>query len=126
MASVLDASGAIAYVLKEPGHEVVGPLLDEAAISTVNWTEVLDKCGSRGLAKLDVEALLLGAGLAIVPYTREQAEAAAHLYPLTRHLGLSLGDRACLALGELQRRAVYTADRRWLEAGLGIEVIVIR
>ncbi len=79
-----------------------------------------------GLAKLDVEVLLLGAGLAIVPYTREQAEAAADLYPLTRQLGLSLGDRACLALGTLRGDTVYTADRLWLETDLGIPVTAIR
>jgi ribonuclease VapC len=124
--NVLDASGAIAYVQREPGHAIVGPILQDAVISTVNWTEVIEKCGSRGLARADVQALLLAAGLAVVDFTREQAEAAADLYPLTRGLGLSLGDRACLALGRLRGAAVYTADRRWLEAALGIEIIAIR
>jgi ribonuclease VapC len=38
------------------------------------------------------------------------------LRPATRTLGLSLGDRGCLALAQAQRGAqVVTADRLWKE-----------
>jgi PIN domain nuclease of toxin-antitoxin system len=45
---------------------------------------------------------------------------------ITRPYGLSLGDRACLALAIRRKATVYTTDAAWKNLNLGIEVEVIR
>ncbi|MDM7324085.1 MAG: hypothetical protein P3W93_003650 [Thermus sp.] len=69
---------------------------------------------------------LLGQALQVLPFTEEDALLSARLRPLTRSLGLSLGDRACLALASRLRLPVLTADATWAELSVGIEVEVIR
>ena len=123
---VIDASALLALLHSEPGAEVVEEVLEQAAVSTVNWSEVYQRWVARGVdvagLRDDVEAL----GLEIVPLTVEDAEHAAELWSATRQLGLSLGDRACLALARRLARPALTADRAWLDLGLGVEVRAIR
>jgi PIN domain nuclease of toxin-antitoxin system len=123
---VIDASALLALLHSEPGAEVVEEVLEQAAVSTLNWSEVYQRWVARGVdvagLRDDVEAL----GLEIVPLTVEDAEHAAELWSATRQLGLSLGDRACLALAWRLRRPALTADRAWLDLGLGVEVRAIR
>ena len=122
--TVLDASALIAYMSREPGWERVEAALPGALMSCVNYAEVLSKVAERGgdAAQTDAE---LGPQLNLVPFSPAQALLAAQLRPLTRQLGLSLGDRACLALGLERRAAVLSADQPWaaLEAPHIIEVI---
>ena len=123
---VIDASALLALLHSEPGAEVVEEVLEQAAISTVNWSEVYQRWIAHGVdvagLRADVEAL----GLEIVPLTVEDAEQAAELWSATRLRGLSLGDRACLALARRLVRPALTADRAWLDLGLGVEVRAIR
>ncbi len=44
----------------------------------------------------------------------------------TRALGLSLGHRACLALGLALKAPVYTADKSWKKLKVGARIRVIR
>jgi PIN domain nuclease of toxin-antitoxin system len=123
---VLDASALLALLHREAGADVVLSAIGNAAISTVNWSEVLKKAIERGVSiegmREDLEAL----GLQIVLFTVEQAEAAAQLYPTTKPLGLSLGDRACLVLGLELGAVTLTADQIWSELGLCISIQLIR
>ena len=123
---VIDASALLALLHSEPGAEVVEEVLEQAAVSTVNWSEVYQRWVAREVdvagLRADVEAL----GLEIVPLTVEDAEQAAELWSATRLRGLSLGDRACLALARRLARPALTADRAWLDLGLGVEVRAIR
>jgi PIN domain nuclease of toxin-antitoxin system len=48
------------------------------------------------------------------------------LRPATKALGLSLGDRACLALARRERLPILTADRSWAKLDLGIPIKVMR
>lgn len=64
--------------------------------------------------------------LEIVPFTAEDAALAASLVPATRRLGLSLGDRACLALALARKIPAVTADRSWSHLQIGVEIRVIR
>jgi PIN domain nuclease of toxin-antitoxin system len=114
-AGVLDASCLLASAFGEPGGEAVRPLIAGAMISTVNWSEFVQKVKQRGIDTHNMRAELEGAGLRIVPISVQQAESAAELWPLGRPLGLSLADRLCLALGLLQPSCVYTADRAWID-----------
>jgi ribonuclease VapC len=123
---VLDASALLALLHPEPGAETVEEAVDEAAMSTVNWSEVQQRWVARGVdargLRTDVEAL----GLELVPFTADDAEYAAELWPRTRRLGLSLGDRACLALAYRLGLPALTADRSWLRVKLDVEVRPIR
>ena len=123
---VLDASALLAMLQGEPGGDVVQGLLETAAISSVNWSEVAQKSLEKqteleGL-RHDLEAL----GLEILPFTAVLAETTARLRSATRQAGLSLGDRACLALAALLGIPAVTADRVWPDLGLPIEIRVVR
>ena len=123
---VLDASAVLAVLQAEPGGEAVIPLLDAALLSTVNMSEVLAKLQENGIAREQaiyaVEGLEIGE---IVPFDSAMAKEAAALRLPTKSHGLSLGDRACLALGRLRGLPVLTADKAWKTLRL-CEVQVIR
>jgi PIN domain nuclease of toxin-antitoxin system len=64
--------------------------------------------------------------LRVIAFDEPQARSAARLRPVTRHAGLSLGDRACLALGDRLGCPVVTADRIWGNLDVGVDIFVIR
>lgn len=123
---VLDASAVLALLQKEAGHEKVATALAGARISTVNLAEVGSRLANLGRSAVLVRTVLLALGLRIVTFDQDQAFEAARLRPLTRSLGLSLSDRACLALARLQRLPAMTTDRAWRNLSLGIQIAVIR
>jgi PIN domain nuclease of toxin-antitoxin system len=121
---VLDASALLAYLQDEPGTDTVDAVLAESLMSTVNWSEVVQKALARGVdtqgLREDVEAL----GVRIEAFTAEDADCAARLWPATRVLGLSLGDRACLALGRRVGIPVLTTDGAWLELAEPLGLVI--
>ncbi len=124
---VLDASALMAALNREPGAEMLTPqIMSAAATSTVNLAEVHGKLVQHGLSPDDAWAAAYGAIHEAVAFTAEQARTAADLLVQTRALGLSLGDRACLALAIALRASVYTADRSWKDLRLGIRIHLIR
>lgn len=124
---VLDASALMAVINREPGREMLTPqIMSTGAISTVNLAEVHGKLMQRGFSADDAWTAANGAVHEAVAFTAEQAKTAGDLLNQTRALGLSLGDRACLALGIALRTPVYTADRSWKNLRLGIRIHVIR
>ena len=125
--TVLDASAILALIFEEPGREVVAELLNHpTALSTVNLAEVHTKLIERGTRSDQAWSNVNGLGIDISPFSAAQARVAAELIASTRPYGLSLGDRACLALAIERKAKVYTTDRKWKELGLGVEVEVIR
>jgi ribonuclease VapC len=124
---VLDASVLLAILNQEPGAETLTPeLLSGAAVSTVNLAEVHGKLVGRGLRPDDAWEAVLSVTGETVPFTPEHARLAGDLVAQTRPLGLSLGDRACLALGLALKAPVYTADKSWKKAKVGARIHVIR
>jgi PIN domain nuclease of toxin-antitoxin system len=123
---VLDASALIAALHEEAGGEKVEPVLGTAAISAVNWSEVVQKSLARGVRVEGLRDDLIALGLDIVSFTSEDAEIAAELWRKTHRRGLSLGDRCCLALGARLGLPVVTADKAWKGLVAGIEIRVIR
>jgi len=124
---VVDSSVLLAVIHQEQGSEKVTPeLLTRAIISTVNLAEVQGKLLNWGWLPEDAWADATGSVGEIVPFTIEHARAAGNLIGETRALGLSLGDRACLALGLALKAPVYTADRSWKHLKLGLQIHVIR
>lgn len=126
MVVVLDASAFLAWLQAEPGAEQVDPVLDGALMSTVNWSEVLQRTLARDIPieglRSDTEAL----GVQLKAFDAQQAEQASHFWPLTRSRGLSLGDRACLALAHQNKAVALTADKAWAELELNVKVELIR
>jgi ribonuclease VapC len=124
---VLDASVLLAILNQEPGADMLTPeLLSGAAISTVNLAEVQSKLVGRGLSPDDAWEAALGPIREAVAFTSEHARLVGYLVAQTRPLGLSLGDRACLALGLALKAPVYTADKSWKKLKVGARIHVIR
>ncbi len=124
---VLDASAILAIINAEPGSEKLSPeLLRDAVCSTVNLAEVQAKLVSRGWSPDDAWEDATSPVREAVSFDEEQAKIAGSMVALTRSLGLSLGDRACLALGLSLRAPVYTAERTWTKLKLGVRVHAIR
>lgn len=111
--AVLDSSAVLALLLLEPGHERVLAILPGALISSVNVAEVLTKLCERGVPLSEALIAFHRAGAEVIDFDESQAILAAELREQTRALGLSLGDRACLALAKLKGLEVFTADQAW-------------
>jgi len=126
IAAVLDASAVFALLFEERGAAAVADALGRAVISAVNWVEVGQRGLEKGIDPTEDRHRLEAIGLAVVPLTVEHAEDAAGLRAVTRHLGLSLADRCCLALARETGRPVLTADAAWADAELGAEIVLIR
>lgn len=124
---VLDASALLALLNREPGGEKLTPqLLSAATSSTVNLAEVQSKLVSRGLKPDEAWEATLSPIREAAVFTSEQAKIAGSLIARTSAFGLSLGDRACLALGIALKAPVYTADRSWKNLKLGIRIHLVR
>lgn len=122
----LDASALLALLFEETGHAQVAQVLDDCCMSTVNLAEVLGRFARDGHETDRVSARLQSLPIEIVPFGVSDAVTAASLLPATRPFGLSLGDRACLALARSRGIAAMTADTAWTQLALGIEITVIR
>jgi PIN domain nuclease of toxin-antitoxin system len=95
-------------------------------MSAVNAAEVQGKLVKLGLRSSAAWDAVLGSVYEIVAFDGRQAELAGNLLPVTSPLGLSLGDRACLALGAVLQLPIYTADQAWKELQLGLDIQIIR
>lgn len=123
---VADASAVLAALKREPFHHFDPQNLVETAISAVNFAEVLQKFIADDLTESQAESAVGSLDLRVFDFDRKQAQIAASLWTITRHLGLSLGARACLTLGRSLGRTVVTADRAWARLDLGVEILLIR
>jgi ribonuclease VapC len=123
---ILDASALLAMMKGEPGGVSVEAYLTEAGISSVNWSEVIQKLLAQKVVTTGLQEALGELGLTILPFTTEQAELAASLWANTKSLGLSLGDRSCLSLALTLNIPVITADKAWEGLSLPVSVQMIR
>ena len=124
---VLDASAILAVISGEPGAEKLTPvLLAQAVGSAVNLAEVQTKLLSRGWNSEEAWEDATSPVREVVAFDEEHARIAGDLVKQTKTLGLSLGDRACLALGVALDCPVYTAEKAWKKIKLKVAVHVIR
>ncbi|HEX2222987.1 MAG TPA: type II toxin-antitoxin system VapC family toxin [Thermoanaerobaculia bacterium] len=129
---ILDASALLAYLQDEPGAALVEEaLLAGATISAINWAETLSKLAEQGQEPGAVAERLENRGilpfaLQVHPVDEPLARHIAVLRPVTRQLGLSLGDRACLALSLHLEKGILTADRHWGKLDFPFEITMIR
>lgn len=124
---VLDASAIVAILDREPGYEKLTlEILSRAVASAVNVAEVQTVLVNRGMAPDDAWRNACSPVRDVVDFTAEQARIAGTLVNQTRPFGLSLGDRACLALGISLGTPIFTADRAWKKLKAGVEVRLLR
>lgn len=123
---VLDASAVLALVHGEPGAERVVAVLDRAAISAVNLGEVASRLAERARPPTDIRRQLSRLPLDVIPVDEDLGYAAGVLRPATRHLGLSLGDRICLALAARLGATALTADRAWTQLATNVRIDLLR
>jgi ribonuclease VapC len=123
---VADASAVVALLVGEPFTRFDALRLPNASISAVNLSEVLARLQEIGLPEAESDIVLARLNLRVIAFDEPQARAAARLRSVTRQAGLSLGDRACLALGGILGCPVVTADRVSASVDVGAEVMVIR
>ncbi|MGK7346027.1 MAG: type II toxin-antitoxin system VapC family toxin [Candidatus Nitrospinota bacterium M3_3B_026] len=123
---VLDASALLALLNGEAGSDKVEEMIPDATASTVNISEVVAKLMDNGAPEDAAREALLTLGLEIVDFNEEMAFEAGKLRPVTRKLGLSLGDRACLATAKVMNLPAITTDRAWLKLKTKIKVRCVR
>lgn len=124
--TILDASALLALLNAEKGADLVQELLPQAVISTVNLAEVVTRLSILGMPEGEIREALSMLGLEIIPFDEEQAFRAGLLAAQTQPLGLSLGDRACLALALTTNATALTADRVWQDLEIGVKLKLIR
>jgi PIN domain nuclease of toxin-antitoxin system len=123
---VLDASALLALLQNETGAQRVRDVAPESVIGAVNVCETIGKLVSAGMSLDDARTSIELINLEVVPFDTELAYKAGALIVETKKLGLSLGDRACLALGMMLHKTVVTAEHLWSKLKLGVTVEVIR
>jgi PIN domain nuclease of toxin-antitoxin system len=117
----------LAYAYAEPGTDRARAALDEgAAIGAVNLAEVVTSLSDHGWTEAAIRDFLDRTSVPIIAFDRDTAFDAGLLRAATRHLGLSLGDRACLALARRLGAPVLSADRAWRDLDVGVEIEVVR
>jgi len=123
----LDASAVLAFIQGEPGSEKLTPkLLSAAVCGAVNVAEVHGKLVGRGWPIDEAWEDATSPLQDVIPFDLSQARLAGSLVAQTRTLGLSLGDRACLALAITLKAPVYTTEQAWKKLELEVPVHVIR
>ncbi len=123
---VLDSSAVLALLWKEPGADMVAKSIGYSSISTVNASEVVAKMVDRGIDAATAEHILLALGIEIISFDTPTSILTGQLRRDTKSLGLSLGDRACIALGLLRRNKILTADRAWASFTSDVQIELIR
>ncbi|MGV6817485.1 MAG: type II toxin-antitoxin system VapC family toxin [Thiotrichales bacterium] len=126
MSIVLDASALLALLHNEPGSSAVAAVIGDAMISTVNWSEVLQKAKQREVDTDGMAQDFMAIGLQLEAFTADHATLTAGLWFATRQHGLSFADRACIALALHQNKPIMTADRAWKKLNLKTPLRVIR
>ena len=127
--AVLDASAVLAVVNCENGQDVVeAALIAGGTICAVNLTEVITILLRQGAPEIEVRRMLDRLPIVVVDFDSDLALSAGLMFIVARPFGLSLGDRACLALARRQNVPVLTTDRAWVQAGplIGVTVKLIR
>lgn len=124
--AVLDASVLLAHIRGERGSDPVPQIAADAFLSTVNLAEIYCKLLERNVSADQADSIIYRYGFDVVPFDEELARRTGGLRPVTKTLGLSLGDRACLALAQREALPVFTTDRNWTKLNIGIEIRVVR
>lgn len=126
--AVIDSSTLLAFIKDESfSLKEIESILPHAVISSVNICEVATVLMRLEMPINTIEELINETIGDIIPFDKELSLAAAKLWEKTKSYGLSLGDRACIALGQKLQLPIYTADKIWSELKLeNVEIKLIR
>lgn len=100
--------------------------ISRSLICAVNLAEVVSIMVDEGVREAEIESWTRWLPIVVADFDRDLAMRTALLRAATRHKGLSLGDRACLALAMREGLPVMTGDRAWTDLDLPVEVVLIR
>jgi PIN domain nuclease of toxin-antitoxin system len=123
---VLDSSAVLALLHGEAGADLIQTLVMDAVLCSVNAAEVQTRLVRKGAAPERAWESVTASVRAILPFDGALAESAGSMIRKTQPYGLSLGDRACLALAMTLKAPVYTTDRAWAQLQVGVEVRLVR
>ena len=123
---VLDASAVLAGLRNETGGDRVLPVMGMSLLGAVNLAEIATRLLDLGISAADIDGLPERLRCEVVPFDEDLALSVGRLRVQTRHFGLSLGDRACLALAQREGLPVLTGDQAWAALDVGVEVVLIR
>lgn len=124
---LLDASAVLAVLNAEPGAEIVHAALTQGAVvSSVNLGEVVSKLVDANLSEAETNTVLESLEMDVVDFTRAHALQAGLLRSRTRAAGLSMADRACLAVAGSLGLPVLTGDHNWANLDVGVTVELVR
>ena len=128
MTAVIDAAALMCLLLDERGTDQVLPILRGSIMSAVNLSESFSRSVERGASLEAVDQTVRRFEIDVRAFTAADARQAAVLRPGTKHVGASLGDRACLALAQRLSLPMFTADTRLgrLTGSLPIDIRLIR
>ncbi len=125
MKAVIDASAMLAFLHREPGHEVVREWLHNSAMSAINFAEVLQKLVEKPQEQRLLNAVVSNLRIDVLEFNRKHAEQVAAIYP-NAHRGISIADRACMAVAIQERLPIVTDDHEWEKLNFGLELIFFR
>jgi ribonuclease VapC len=115
-------------IQNERGGELVADLFADpeatVAMSTLNWSEVIDKMLRNGMPAEVANRQISTLDIEVIDFNREQAQRAARLRLVAG--SLSLADRACIAISEIRKATAWTTDRVWVQLSLGVSIELIR
>ena len=125
---VLDASTILAYLFEESGYQQVEAILEsgDGIISSVNYAEVVGKLVDKKMPSDTIQIAMDNLELKCLPLSESQAFLAGQLRQTSKDIGLSLGDRACIALGIDKKLPVLTADTIWKEVAFDCDIQLLR
>ena len=124
--AILDSSAVLALLRGEPGADRIRRVIARSLLCSVNLTEVIGKLIERGAPASAAVQIARSLPYQVVPYDEDLASDAGVLWGETRASGLSLGDRACLALARREGLPALTTDQRWARETVGVDVQLIR
>jgi PIN domain nuclease of toxin-antitoxin system len=123
---VLDSSVVLAVLLDESGADNALRYFQRGQCCSVNVTEIIARLIDKGRTPDEAVGDFVDTGIGIDGFDADLAVLAGSLRATTKHKGLSLGDRACLALAISKGAIAVTADRQWLDLDVGCAIELIR
>jgi ribonuclease VapC len=123
---ILDASAILALLNKENGSEIVAGKINDSVVSSVNLSEVVAKLNDYSIPEKDIKKIISKLNLNVVPFDEEMAIKTGLLRSATKHKGLSLGDRACIATGLSLDLIIISTDKVWKQLEVEAKFEIIR
>lgn len=124
---LFDASALLTMIQEERGIELLEEMVSIAVMSSVNLSEVVSVLARSGMPRDAISETINSSITEIIPFSQAEAELAGNLINDTKKLGLSLGDRACIATALLYGLELYTTDQAWEKLNLqGLKLKLVR